>query len=152
MTTHTVKLTGEPQRARAAMLLASAPIGAVVTIQEAGEARTKSQNRLAHMWFAEISRHHSFGQSPADVKAQCNLTYGLPILTRDDVGWGAAFGYIFSALDRPTKLKAIRVLDIPFTRNMVKDQLTEYLEQMRQDYAEQGVHLTDPDDQGRTQR
>jgi hypothetical protein len=152
MATLTVTIAGDLQRQHAKGLIDAAPVGSVVTVQEKGEARTKAQNRLVHRWFTDIARHHSFGQSEADVKADCNLTYGLPILTRDDVEWGACFGYIFDAMNKPSKLKAIRVLDVPFTRRMGVQQLNEYMGQMQQDYAEQGVFLTDPELRGVEQR
>ena len=143
MSAQPIILTGQRQRDHAKAQIDAAPDDAVVTITEASEARTKAQNRLLHRWFGDISRS-IVGQSEADVKADCNLTYGRPILARDDPEWESAFGYIFDALNRPAKIKAIRVLDIPFTRGLKVAQLSEYMTQMRQDYAELGVHLTDP--------
>ena len=140
-----IALHGDVQRQHAKRLIDAAPAGAVVTIGEAKEARTLAQNRLVHRWFADIARHHSFGSSEADIKAECNLTYGLPIMLRDDPEWASAFSYIFADLNRPTKLKAIRVLDIPFTRRMGVKQISEYMDQMQRDYRELGVHLTDPE-------
>lgn len=133
------------QRVYAKHLIDAAPKGAVVTIKESGETRTAAQNRLIHRWFSDIERHHSIGQTAAEIKAQCNLTYGLPILTRDDPEWASAFAYIFKSLNHEAKLKAIRVLDVPFTRRMGVRQLSEYMDQMQRDYAEMGVRLTDPE-------
>lgn len=112
-----------------------------------GVDRTSEQNRLVHRWFKDISNWLG-DMSEADVKAQCNLEYGRPILARDDPEWEAAFGYVFDALNLPSKLKAIRVLDVPFTRRMGVKQLTEYMDQMGRDYREQGVPLCDPDMRG----
>jgi hypothetical protein len=115
-----------------------------VTIAQGDASRTQAQNKTVHLWFGEIAR--AFGDRTAvEVKAECNLTYGRPILARDDEEWNSAFGYIFDSLSLPAKLKAIRVLDIPFTRKMGVKQLSEYMEQMRRDYVEMGVHLTDPE-------
>ncbi len=141
----TIILCGDTQRAHAHQRIDAAPEDAVVTINEAGEARTKAQNRLIHRWFGDIAKQIG-GQSAADIKAECNLTYGRPILARDDPEWEQAFGYIFDALNRPAKLKAIRVLDVPFTRRMRVAQLTEYMTQMRRDYEEAGMRLTDPEE------
>lgn len=145
MAGQTVIIRGQAQRDLAKRLIDQAPENATVSISEKAEERTKAQNRLIHRWFADISRHHSFGQSEADVKVHCNLTYGRPIMARDDPEWEGAFGYIFDRLDRPAKLKAIRVLDVPFTRRMRVKQLSEYMDQMQRDYAELGVYLTDPE-------
>jgi hypothetical protein len=141
----TVVITDDTQRTLAHEMVKRAPNGAVVTVNEAGEARTKAQNRLIHRWFGDIARA-LVGQSEVEIKAECNLTYGRPILARDDAEWESAFGYIFDALSHPAKLKAIRVLDVPFTRRMTVKQLSEYMDQMQRDYAEMGIRLTDPDD------
>lgn len=118
-----------------------------VQVTEAKEARTAAQNRTLHMWFGEIARE--LGDSTAEeVKAHCNLTYGRPIMARDDEEWQSAFGYIFDSLNHASKLKAIRVLDLPFTRRMNVDQLSEYMEQMQRDYREMGIFLTDPELRG----
>lgn len=133
------------QRAQAKFAVDQATDGAVLTVTEKAEQRTSAQNRLVHRWFADIARHHSFGESEADIKAECNLMFGRPILSRDDPEWESVFGYIFDALNKPSKLKAIRVLDVPFTRKMGVKQLTEYMDEMQRFYAQQGVVLTDPE-------
>jgi len=112
-----------------------------------GEGRSQAQNRTIHLWFDQIAKH--FGDvTREDVKAECNLMFGRPIMARDDEEWAAAFGYIFDALSKPAKIKAIRVLDVPFTRKMTVAQLTEYMNEMRRHYDELGVRLVDPDAQG----
>lgn len=112
--------------------------------QTKGAKRTRPQNRTIHLWFGEIAAY--MGDRTADeVKAECNLRFGLPILTRDDAEWSSAFGYIFNSLSYPAKLKAIRVLDVPFTRRMTVKQLTEYMDAMQVEYRGQGIHLTDPE-------
>ena len=107
--------------------------------------RSSAQNRLIHKNFTEIANHYG-DRTAHEVKADCNLTYGRPILDRDDEEWKAAFGYIFDNLNHAAKLKAIRVLDIPFTRRMTTRQLSEYTDQMHRDYGEQGVRLTRPEE------
>lgn len=108
-----------------------------------GEKRTNPQNNTVHMWFEEIARHMG-DQTAAEVKAHCNLTYGLGIMMRDP-DWSSAFEYIFQSLSHAAKLKAIRVLDIPFTRKMKVPELTEYMDLMSRDYREMGIFLTDPE-------
>jgi hypothetical protein len=106
--------------------------------------RTGAQNNLVHKWFADIAKQKG-DESAAEIKALCNLTYGRPILDRDDEEWKAAFGYIFDSLSHAAKLKAMRVLDVPITRRMSVVQLSEYMDQMARDYREQGFRLTDPE-------
>lgn len=139
----TVILSGPKQRQYAASVIANAAEGAKVTISDKAETRTARQNRLIHRWFEEVAAH--LVEHPADVKAQCNLMYGVPILARDDAEWLDVFGDIFAALRHEAKLKAIRVLDIPFTRRMSVKQLCEYMDQMQREYLRMGVILTDPE-------
>lgn len=144
MTGQTIILRGDVQRQHAHHLINTSPADTRVVITEAAEVRTSAQNRLIHRWFADVARA-MVGVPEAEVKAECNLIYGRPILARDDPEWEAAFGYLFDALNRPSKLKAIRVLDVPFTRRMGVKQLSEYMDQMQRDYAEVGILLTDPE-------
>ena len=106
--------------------------------------RSNAMNRTIHKWFAEVAKHYG-DRSEAEVKAECNLIYGVPIKRRDDEEWASAFGYLFDSLNRPSKIKAIRVLDVPVTRDMTVRQLGEYMDQMSRDYRSEGVYLTDPE-------
>ena len=109
-----------------------------------GEDRTKAQNRYVHKLFGEIAAQRG-DVTEGEVKAECNLQYGRPILSRDDPEWETVFGYLFRGLDHERKLKAIRILDVPFTRRMVVAQLGEYIDNMTRDYRAEGFRLTDPE-------
>lgn len=108
-----------------------------------GANRTEEQNRTIHKWFGEIAAARQ-DVTALEVKAECNLEFGLPIMQRDDPEWAAVFGHIFRGLDYEKKLKAIRVMDVPFTRRMKVKQLTEYMEQVMQQAAERGHFITIP--------
>jgi hypothetical protein len=111
-----------------------------------GEAsRTSQQNRTLHKWFGEIAAHRK-DVTAIEVKAECNLQYGVPIKRRDNPEWDSAFGYIFDSLSYKAKVKAIRVFDIPVTRDMTVAQLSEYMSQLSREYIAQGVKLTIPED------
>ena len=60
----------------------SIPYPFVVTVRQ-GADRTLAQNRLLHRWFTEIAQHYG-DRTEAEVKAQCNLQYGRPILMQDN--------------------------------------------------------------------
>ena len=132
---------------RLAETLVGLPLPLTVTWCEKGETRSARQNRTIHLWIGEIEKATE-GQSFDEIKAHCNLTYGRPILSRDDAEWASAFDYIFESLSHAAKLKAIRVFDVPFTRRMTVKQLSEYMDQMMRDYAEAGIILTDPELRG----
>lgn len=138
-------LIDEQRRNNAKAAIDAAKAGHVVTICAAN--RTTEQNALLHKWFSEIATQKG-DESMLDVKAYCNLTYGRPILVRDDPEWETIFGYLFDQLPHDKKLKAIRVLDVPFTRRMGIKQLSEYMTQMQRDYRELGYFLTDPELRG----
>ena len=124
--------------------LSGHPIPFHADIKTGEEKRTDAQNKTIHKWFHEIAEHLG-DTTTAEVKAECNLQYGLPIKMRD-YEWATVFGYIFRDLDYRRKIKAIRVLDIPFTRSMGVKELSEYMEQMQRDYTMRGVRLTIPED------
>jgi len=136
-------LVGDTQRASAIAAIGVAKAGQVVTI--CGRNRTTEQNALLHKWFSEIATQKG-DETMLDIKAHCNLTYGRPIKVRDDAEWNAVFGYLFDQLNYDKKIKAVRVLDVPFTRNMSVPQLSEYMDTMGRDYRQQGFNLTAPED------
>lgn len=122
----------------------------ITVAQTAGAKKTNAQNKTIHMWFGEIAAHCG-DKTAKEVKAECNLEFGLDIM-RQDVEWASAFDYIFQSLSYPAKIKAIMVFDIPFTRKMTVPQLTGYMDEMGREYRQRGVYLTDPELQGYEQR
>lgn len=115
-----------------------------IVIVRGDEKRTDAMNRTVHKWFDEVAKQKT--EMFAEVKAEFNLMYGVPIKRRDNPEWGSAYGYLFDSLSHAAKLKAIRMLDIPITRDMNIKQLTEYMDQMQKDCHEQGYHLTIPEE------
>lgn len=115
----------------------------ITVAQTAGAKRTNPQNALVHKWFGEIAAHCG-DKTAREIKAECNLQFGLDIMNQDSA-WEKAFGYIFGNLSYPAKIKAIMVFDIPFTRKMTVPQLTQYMDEMGREYRSQGVYLTDPE-------
>ena len=112
-----------------------------------GEDRSHRQNKTIHKWFAEIAQHRG-DTTASEVKAECNLRFGGPILNRDDPEWCTEFDSILRPLGYARSLRAIEVFDIPFTRRMTTKQLTEYMESMMREFLSQGVKLTIPKDEG----
>lgn len=111
-----------------------------------GAKRSDEQNQTVHKWFGELAGQR--GDVTADeVKSECNLEYGLPIMMEADAEWKAVFGHLFRGLDYQRKLKAIRVLDVPFTRRMTVQQLNRYMTAMQKDAAERGFVLTIPQEE-----
>lgn len=122
----------------------------ITVAQTAGAKKTNPQNRTIHLWFAQIA-DHSGDRTAREVKAACNLEFGLGIM-RENEDWAAAFDYIFQNLSYPAKIKAIMVFDIPFTRKMTVPQLKGYMDEMMREYRTRGVFLIDPSLRGYEQR
>lgn len=117
------------------------PMPYTVSIAQ-GKGRTMSQNGLVHMWFGEVAKQGE-GQDIGDVKAECNLTYGMPILQRDDEAYRRFVDRL--SLNREQTLYSLKRGFIPCTRLMTTKQLTEYMDGMGRDYRQQGYTLTDPE-------
>jgi len=134
---------------RLAQMLVGLPLPFSMTIGD-GDARSLSQNALIHKWFGEVARH--FGDMTAtQIKGQCHHRYGLPIKRRNE-----QFAWVWKqtgeklTYDQQCKYLASGTLNI--SSGMTVKELTEYMDAMKIDYAEQGVFLTDPELRGMEQR
>lgn len=141
MGVHYVKT--EAQRAELiSALLLDVPLPFTASIAK-GVKRSQAQNNTIHQWFTDIAKQTH--EAMMDVKAHCNMTYGRPILLRDDAEWCEVFEAVLRPLPYPLALRAVKVLDVPFTRRMRVKQLTEYMDAMSRDYRQRGIWLTDPE-------
>lgn len=138
-TTRTIQDKGGVDRLCAA--LQDMPTPFRVTVLE-GKGRSIDQNALLHKWFGEIARQKG-DETLMDVKAQCNLTYGAPILIRDDEMWGRFWKAI--GLSYEQRIKAFKLGYVQCTSLMTAKQLSEYMDAMSRDYRGEGFRLTDPE-------
>lgn len=109
-----------------------------------GEKRSLSQNALLHRWYGEVAAQ--LGDADATtIKGLCHRQFGLTIRLRDEqFAWiwnrtGAGLSY-----ERQCKFLASGILGV--SSKMTKPELSEYMDAMRQHYAEAGICLTDPED------
>ena len=111
-----------------------------------GKSRSVSQNSLIHKWYGEIARHLG-DRDMIQVKGECHHKYGLPIKRRDE-----QFAWVWKqtgeqlSYEQQCKYLASGVLNV--SSSMTVTELTEYMDAMKRDYAEQGVYLTDPELRG----
>ena len=144
------------QAEKLAQKIVGLPLPFSLTIGD-GDARTLSQNALLHKWFGEVARH--FGDLHAlQVKGQCHHKYGLPIRQRNEqFAW--VWGKVSSKLDYEQQCKVLSgavinpddgkirksppALNISSAMSVIE--LTEYMDAMKRDYAEQRCFLTDPE-------
>lgn len=109
-----------------------------------GPRRSSEQNRLSHKWYAEIARH--FGDRTAEeVRAECKLRFGVPILRAENSRFRAAYDAHIKGLPYHVKREFVLATDLPVTRIMTRKQLTRYLDEVCRHYTSEGVTLTQPD-------
>lgn len=114
--------------------------------QEMDEKRSISQNDISHAWYAEISKHKG-DESPKEVKRECKLRLGVPILRAEDDDFRNFYDKAMkNTLTYEEKLEAMDF--VPVTSQMSKAQLSQYLEAMQQEYCKQGIFLEFPEDSG----
>lgn len=109
---------------------------------QAGELRSGKQNRLLYRWYADISRQLG-DQTANEIRAECKLTLGVPILRHGDEAFRAFYDAGVRPLTYEAKLKAMEY--IPVSSHMTTPQMTEYLNAIDRKYSPLGVMLTDPE-------
>lgn len=120
----------------------------LISIVEHKVKRSDAQNRLQQR-YNNIIAEGVEDQDFEDIRAFNKLHFGVPILRRDNDDFCAEYDEMFRPLPYEQKLHIIKMFDIAVTRKMNVKQKTEYLELMAKHWAEQGVYLPSPDDQGR---
>jgi hypothetical protein len=119
-----------------------------ITWRTHAEKRSDAQNRLQQEWNKIISDSVE-DMRFEDVRAFNKLHFGVPILRRDNEDFCEEYDLMFRPLPYKQKLHIIKLFDVAITRLMTVKQKTEYLDVMAQYWADQGVYLPHPDDQGR---
>jgi hypothetical protein len=119
-------------------LLAGKPF--VVQVVQAK--RTLDQNAISHAIYTQIASQLE-DQTVQEVRAECKLRFGIPILRAGNPDFKAMYDKAIRAtLDYEEKLKAMEFL--PVTRLMDKAQFSEYLDTVIREYSKQGVSILMP--------
>lgn len=112
-----------------------------------GKRRSVEQNNLQRLWMNEIAEQLG-DRTPEEARAYCKLTIGVPILRAENELFAAKYDAVVKPLPYEQKLAIMaEPLDLPVTRIMTTEQKTKYLDQIVHHFAEQGVRLTQPEDQ-----
>jgi hypothetical protein len=106
-----------------------------------GKDRSSDQNAISHAWYEQISRELREG-TPMQVKAECKLRYGVPILRAEDASFREIYDASIKRLTYEQKLRAMEYL--PVTSLMTVSQLSRYLGDMQNDFATRDVRLEFP--------
>lgn len=126
----------------AKMATAKLPLTVAWTVGE--PTRRDRQNKLAQRWFTDIARH--FGdRDHEDVRADCKLRFGVPILRAENDAFRASYDPVMKAHPYEVKVQAIKAWDLPVTRLMTVKQMTAFMDAIQREYLPQGVRLTDPE-------
>lgn len=111
----------------------------------AKEKRSLDQNSMFYALYQQIAQQ-SGDQSVNDVRRECKLRYGVPILRATDGEFKALYDKcIRDTLTYEEKLEAMDIL--PVTRRMTKEQGTEYIDTILREYSKQGYALINPYEQ-----
>ena len=109
-----------------------------------GAPRSTAQNRLAQRWFTDIATQLG-DQTHEDVRAECKLRFGVPILRAENEVFRLSYDRVIKALPYEEKLAAIKAFDLPVTRLMTVKQMTAFMDEMQRHWSGQGVRLTYPE-------
>ena len=126
-----------------ARLLACSDMPLTVTWTR-GATRSTAQNRLAQRWFTDIARQLG-DRTHEDVRADCKLRYGVPILRAENDAFRVSYDRTMSALNYEDTLAAIKAFDLPVTRLMTVKQMTAFMDEMHREWSGVGIRLTDPE-------
>lgn len=120
-----------------------------VTISPSKRNRTAAQHGLYFHWVGCVA--NSIGEDKDAMHGQLKAMFLLPIFCRDDDEFSALYETVIDAVRRsaPNSDLAIRSLrrETSITKAS-KDQMREYLDEIKRMCAAQNIHLTVPDQWG----
>ena len=138
------KVLREPAHVIAlANLLAGCKLPITITWSK-GATRSLAVNRLAQRWFTDIATQLG-DRTHEDVRAECKLTIGVPILRAENEAFRLSYDRIMKHLPYEAKLEAVKAFDLPVTRIMSSAQMTAFMDEMQRRWSAQGIRLTDPE-------
>ena len=139
---HIIK--NEYQRGEAVLSVTDAELPFAMTIKPYKKNRSQEQNRLSHAWYAQVAATLR-EDTAAGVKGYCKLHFGVPIL-REDTDFSEVYDATIKTLSYEQKILIMSHPDLfPVTSLMKTGQLSLYLEQIQQHYADR-VQLHFPDE------
>lgn len=106
----------------------------VVTITD--PKRTLEQNDLSHTFYAEVANQLG-DQTALDVRCECKLLIGVPILCSEDDDYRLAWESTLGLLSYERQLQAMRYY--PVTREMTKKQISKYIDEVVLKYARMNI-------------
>lgn len=115
------------------------------TVEFVDAKRSLDQNAMAFALYKQIGGQCE-DQSIVEIRRECKLLYGIPILRAEDEKFRAMYDKsIKYNLTHEEKLEAMEWF--PVTRLMSKKQFTEYLDTIIREYSKQGYSLLHPSEE-----
>ena len=111
------------------------------TLQMMKQDRTHAQNTMIFALYGDIARQ-SEDKSVLDVRRECKLHYGVPILRASDPVFCEWYDKSIKGLNYEDKLLLMTYMDI--TSLFTVEQGTEYINTILQEYGKKGFSLVDP--------
>jgi len=112
---------------------------------QAPEKRSLDQNSMIYALYEQIASQAQ-DQSVSDVRRECKLRHGVPILRAENEKFKALYDRCMKGtLTYEEKLEAMDIL--PVTRLMTKEQGTAYIDSIIREYSKQGYSLTSPSEE-----
>lgn len=110
--------------------------------------RSIPQNSISHAWYNEIAERLG-DRTPNQAKCESKAWCGVPILLAEDQEFRESYEALIK--DRFTMEEKIKLMEwFPVTSLMSKAQLAQYLEAMREHWAQAGLYLLYPEDMQRS--
>ena len=109
-----------------------------------GADRSLDQNSLQWKWAMEAA-HQRQDMTPDEVQREWKLRHGVPILREDSESFRQTYDRMIKPLPYSEKLGAMRIIDV--SSIMGVRQMSRYLNTIFQEFSEQGIRLTIPDDE-----
>ena len=130
----------EADREAFTRLLSAFPMPCTASLAK-GVSRSNQQSRTVEKWYAQIGQET--GQLPVQVKAECKMRYGLPIMLTENAAWVAEWAPIYEPFDYARRLKLFEV--IPLTSKLTTRQMSRYMDAVQMTYRQMGIALIDPE-------
>ncbi|MDQ3159445.1 MAG: hypothetical protein M3Q51_00290 [Pseudomonadota bacterium] len=119
--------------------------GKVKKVKAIGGKRSLNQNDISHVWYQQMAREDR-QDDYAGHRRYCKLHHGVPIM-REDSDFKASYDLVIKHQPYAVRLQAMD--HWPVTSLMNKEQMTRFLEAVRDDYKQQrDVTLEFPSDRG----
>lgn len=96
-----------------------------------GKDRSLDQNAISHAWYQQIATELR-EQTVLQIKAECKLIYGVPILRAEEEDFRAFSNMALKRLTYEQRLETMKF--VPVTSIMTVDQLSQYLVAMQKGY------------------